>query len=155
MYRLPLTGGCQCGAIRYQLTEKPLTFYLCHCKDCQKQSSSAFGLSLWSSQRGFELLSGSLAVFHTAGESGQGKHCAFCNQCGTRIYHCSDDSDDHYSIKAGSLDSLWGIKPIAHIWVRSAQPWAISDKDILPRFETEPPDDTTLISLWNRAHPER
>ncbi|MEM7293879.1 MAG: hypothetical protein AAF420_10870, partial [Pseudomonadota bacterium] len=42
-----LQGGCQCGATRYRINGQPLTFYACHCLDCQKQSSSAFGLSLW------------------------------------------------------------------------------------------------------------
>ena len=40
-------GGCQCGAIRYQLLRAPAALYACHCRDCQKQSSSAFGLSMW------------------------------------------------------------------------------------------------------------
>ena len=40
-------GGCQCGAIRYQLLRAPVALYACHCRDCQKQSSSAFGLRNW------------------------------------------------------------------------------------------------------------
>jgi hypothetical protein len=40
------TGGCQCGEIRYEIHGEPLTFYACHCRECQKQSASAFGLSL-------------------------------------------------------------------------------------------------------------
>ena len=40
-------GGCQCGAIRYRLLQAPVALYACHCQDCQKQSSSAFGLSMW------------------------------------------------------------------------------------------------------------
>jgi len=39
-------GGCQCGTIRYRLTAEPLMLYICHCSDCQKQSASAFGMSL-------------------------------------------------------------------------------------------------------------
>jgi len=151
MINLPLTGGCQCGSIRYQLTEPPVTFYLCHCRDCQKQSSSAFGLTLWSSRNGFRLLSGVLSIFDTAGESGALKRCTFCNLCGTRIYHCNADSAGHYSIKAGSLDSLQNIEPVAHIWTRSAHPWAIHREDHLPRFEADPADDLILVSLWNQA----
>ncbi len=40
------TGGCQCGQVRYEIRAEPLTLYLCHCKECQQQSSSAFGMSL-------------------------------------------------------------------------------------------------------------
>jgi len=39
-------GGCQCGKIRYRLTAEPQMLYICHCSDCQKQSASAFGMSL-------------------------------------------------------------------------------------------------------------
>ena len=42
----PYTGGCQCGKIRYEIRAEPLTLYVCHCQECQKQSSSAFGMSL-------------------------------------------------------------------------------------------------------------
>ena len=42
-----LEGGCQCGAIRYRLLRAPLALYACHCLHCQKQSSSAFGMSMW------------------------------------------------------------------------------------------------------------
>jgi len=44
--RLPLTGGCQCGTVRYQITAAPLAVYVCHCTECQRQSGSAFALSL-------------------------------------------------------------------------------------------------------------
>jgi len=40
------TGGCQCGSIRYELIGTPQMLYVCHCTDCQHQSSSAFGMSL-------------------------------------------------------------------------------------------------------------
>ena len=43
---LAANGGCQCGKIRYRLIAEPLMLYICHCSDCQKQSASAFGMSL-------------------------------------------------------------------------------------------------------------
>ena len=42
----PLAGGCQCGAIRYAITAEPGPIYVCHCRECQKQSASAFGISV-------------------------------------------------------------------------------------------------------------
>ncbi|MBI3245138.1 MAG: type II toxin-antitoxin system HicA family toxin [Deltaproteobacteria bacterium] len=39
---LPLTGGCQCGNVRYQICESPITLYVCHCTECQRQSSAGF-----------------------------------------------------------------------------------------------------------------
>lgn len=44
--KIAYTGGCQCGQIRDEICAEPLTLYVCHCQECQKQSSSAFGMSL-------------------------------------------------------------------------------------------------------------
>jgi hypothetical protein len=44
--KLPLTGGCQCGAVRYEIAAAPLAVYACHCTDCQRQSGGDFALSL-------------------------------------------------------------------------------------------------------------
>jgi hypothetical protein len=42
---LPQTGGCQCGALHYEITQAPIMVYTCHCTDCQRMTSSAFGHS--------------------------------------------------------------------------------------------------------------
>ena len=44
--KLPQTGGCQCGKIRYEITEAPTLVYTCHCTDCQRLTSSAFSLGI-------------------------------------------------------------------------------------------------------------
>jgi hypothetical protein len=41
-----LAGGCQCGAVRYEIRGEPMSLYVCHCRECQRQSSSAFGISV-------------------------------------------------------------------------------------------------------------
>ncbi len=47
-------GGCQCGAVRYEIeAEEIQTLYCCHCLECQHQSSSGFGMSLLVSRPGF------------------------------------------------------------------------------------------------------
>ena len=56
----PLAGGCQCGAVRYEYTGKPLQLVICHCKECQKQTSSAFGMTLPVAKLDFRVLSGTL-----------------------------------------------------------------------------------------------
>ena len=62
-----LEGGCQCGAIRYRVTGAPVTFYACHCTECQKQSASAFGLSLWVGRSDLQFVRN--GKMHTAGEA--------------------------------------------------------------------------------------
>ncbi|MCY3876810.1 MAG: GFA family protein [Rhodobacteraceae bacterium] len=80
-------GGCQCGAIRFRLPRTPFALYACHCMDCQKQSSSTFGLSMWMETDAVEFTGARPHIYRTCGESGREKVCAFCGACGTRLYH--------------------------------------------------------------------
>jgi len=139
----PATGGCQCGAIRYRLNGEPRLLYICHCSDCQKQSASAFGMSLRVQPSQVEFISGnaSLRSWDTRGDDGEIKRCYFCADCGTRIMHGSDDAAQDVSIKAGSLDDTSNLQPRAHIWLRSAQPWVDIDRERYACFDTEPDDD--------------
>ena len=52
---LPQTGGCQCGKIRYEITEAPQSVYTCHCRDCQRLTSSAFSMGVVVSETAFKL----------------------------------------------------------------------------------------------------
>jgi hypothetical protein len=128
-----LIGGCQCGEIRYRLEGEPIELTVCHCRECQRQSGSAFGMSLSIPAEAFELLSGSLKFFEVVCDSGRKKSCAFCPNCGTRIYHRTHAG---ISIKAGTLDDTSRLRPTAHYWTQRKQPW-VAIPDEVRRF----PDD--------------
>lgn len=147
-------GGCQCGNIRYRLSGEPIMLYACHCSDCQKQSGSAFGMSLTVSPGQVEFLHGaeSLRSWDTRGGDGRIKRCHYCPDCGTRIMHGSDDASQNVSIKAGSLDDTSRLQPGAHIWLRSAQPWVNVDRARYACFDTEP-DDRTLLAGQQKGEP--
>ena len=113
-------GGCQCGALRYRIGES-LKLAACHCTDCQRQSGSAFGLSLAVAAAQFELLRGELKSFSVTCDSGRVKQCSFCPECGTRIHHRTDDA--MLSIKAGTLDDPSALVPEAHYWVKHKLAW--------------------------------
>lgn len=136
-------GGCQCGNIRYRLNARPKALYICHCSDCQKQSASAFGMSLMMEADQVEYLKGAeeLRSWDTHGEDDRIKRCYFCPNCGTRLMHGSDDPRERVSIKAGSLDDTRGLRPAAHIWLASAQPWVDVDRAQYLCFDGEPDDD--------------
>ena len=145
----PLKGSCQCEAIQFELHTPPMTFYCCHCTDCQKQSSSAFGLSVWVSQQEFKLTKGKLAIFQTKGESGNRKTCTYCADCGSRIYHAFDDAA-YLSVKGGAISEISKFSPIAHIWVRSALPWSIPEDTKLATFEKDA-EEEQLLALWGQS----
>ncbi len=144
------TGGCQCGAVRYRLCGEPLMLYACHCTDCQKQSASAFGLSLIVATGDLEFTAGSdqLRRWETRGEDGTLKPGYFCSNCGTRLYHGDLETDRQVSIKGGSLDRTDDLEPVAHIWLRSAQPWIRIDRSTSACFDTEPDDEAALRHRW-------
>ena len=100
-----LTGGCQCGDVRYEILGEPVDLYVCHCGECRKQSSSAFGISLIVRAADFVLLSGALKVWRRPATLAGSIDCAFCPNCGSRVFHGNADTDDVVSIKGGSLDT--------------------------------------------------
>lgn len=144
--RLPLTGGCQCGAVRYSLNSLPVVFYACHCTECQKQSSSAFGESFRVRRKDLTV-TGTLATFERPSASGP-LTGEFCTQCGTRLFHRRGKYSETLNIKAGSLDDASWLHPAGHIWTKSKQPWVILPEDALT-YDRQPEDnDAALIAKW-------
>jgi hypothetical protein len=118
-----MEGGCQCGSVRYRVEGEPLTLAVCHCTECQRQSGSAFGMSLAVRSGDFRLLAGEPRAFNVSCDSGRTKKCVFCPSCGTRIYH--QVLEAVLSIKAGTLDDTSRLKPLAHYWTKRKQPWVV------------------------------
>lgn len=112
-----LKGGCQCGDVRYEIdAEVPSTIYVCHCQECQKQSASAFGITVPVSAASFRLISGSLSQWQRTAESGNAIDCAFCPTCGSRIWHRTSQSPEMLRIRGGTLDTPPDISAAVHIW---------------------------------------
>lgn len=121
------TGGCQCGHVRYVLDGEILALYVCYCTDCQKQSGSAFGMSLIVPGESFRVISGRLKTFEVKADSGRTKTCAFCPDCGVRIYNTTGPRK---SIKAGTLDDTSWLQPDAHYWTKRKQKWIALPDDV-------------------------
>lgn len=139
------TGGCQCGAVRYRIDPPAPVAYACHCRECQKQSASAFGLSL-SVGREQVHLTGELRSWERPTDLGSRTSCFFCPTCGSRVYHVSSLSPDRMTIKGGSLDDTSGLQPAAHIWTSRKQPWVVLDP-ATPVHETQPAD----LAAWRNG----
>ena len=119
------TGGCQCGGVRYEITGEPRRLIACHCSDCQRQSGSAFGLTLVVSESDFRIVQGEVKTWSAQSDAGRTKLGAFCPGCGTRIYHKLELRPDCVSLKPGTLDDTRWLTPDLHIWTRSKQPWVV------------------------------
>ena len=144
----PYPGRCLCGATQYRLTEEPLTLYACHCTDCQKRSGGAFGLSMWARRPAVEVTKGEAAVQNSLGADGSPRLARICAQCATRLWSEPPKHPNLAIVRPGTLDDTSWLKPVAHIWTRSAQPWFVFPPGAV-RFEQHPPDMRELVTLWN------
>ena len=136
---LPLKGGCQCGKLRYELSAPPLMLYACHCTNCQKQTGSAFVLSTAIVENAFSFTEGAPARVEWTADSGASRYGLYCGDCGGRICNGQEPSIGVLSLRAGTLDDTSWIRPAAHIWVKSAQPWIKFEADDL-LYDGQPAD---------------
>ena len=135
----PFTGGCQCGACRYEVTGAPLRIYVCHCTECRAQSASAFGISLIVGAEDFHLTSGAPRVWARPTASGGRLACSFCPDCGTRLFHRSSSEAANLSVKGGSLDGPPDLSDAYHIWTASKLP-GVAIPPGATSYAQEPPD---------------
>src|SRR6185503_4013600 len=85
MVELPLVGGCQCGRLRYAISEPPLMVYNCHCTNCQKIGGGAFSTPLTVLESGFAFVAGEPRTIEWKSEAGNARFGWFCGACGSRI----------------------------------------------------------------------
>ena len=140
----PHEGGCQCGAVRYVVAGRPLTLYACHCRECQQQSGSAFGMSLIVPLAGFAI-EGPVESFRRTAASGNVSDCHYCARCGTRIFHARVGAD-RAALKPGTLDRRDWLVPVAHIWTSEKQAWTVIRDGVLAVPGN--PDMPRLFELW-------
>ena len=140
--RLPLTGGCMCGAARYEITQEPIRVYTCHCTDCQRATVSAFSIGVAVPGEAFRLTAKELQPAPggiTAG--GRVKTRWVCPDCG--ICLCggvkigTEPSGYARIVGGGTLDDTSWLKPTTHFYTRSKQPWVILPEGATI-YETQP-----------------
>lgn len=148
-FKLPLIGRCQCKGVVYKITSAPLAVYACHCTECQRQSGSAFSLSLLAERSAVVVEDGKPAVWERQHESGRVIDCLMCAVCGTRLFHEPRANTKVTIVKAGNLDDTSWLFPVGHIWTRSALPWVAIPKDAV-NHDVQPPNFVNIIEAWQR-----
>ena len=117
------TGGCLCGAIRYELDAEPMFQVACHCRACQYTSGGSPTLAMGAPAAGLKITSGEPRVFWAAGDSGAKVGRSFCETCGTPLFSWLESNAQMVVIKVGSLDDPSAFTVQADIWMGAAQPW--------------------------------
>jgi hypothetical protein len=131
-----MTGGCLCGAVRYEIAGDPAMQLVCHCSHCQKQAGSAFSTIIGVPETAVALTQGRPKSFIDHGESGQAVERQFCGTCGSPLFSKVAVSPGMTWVKTGTLDDSSWFAPAAHIWTRSKQPWV--ETGAVPTFDTNP-----------------
>jgi hypothetical protein len=132
------TGGCGCGAVRWELSEPAVGASYCHCTRCQRRTGSA-------ASAGARIVPGSFRV--TAGEEhirawrpGDGFEKHFCGECGSALFSRDPDDHDRVSVRLGSFDGDPGVRPESRQFTDYAAAWEPIPDDGLPRYgERRPP----------------
>lgn len=126
------SGGCLCGAVRYHCDEPPLMQGTCHCRDCQRETGSAFATLMIFRRETVEISGIGYTVFAHKGESGQEVRRGFCCKCGSSILVEYDVTPDFTVIMAGTMDDTELIKPEWNIYTAGKQGWV----DLSPHMKT-------------------
>jgi hypothetical protein len=141
---LELSGGCQCGLVRYAARVEDDEAYYCHCRMCQKAFGNLFGAFFFAIAESVRWEHGEPAYFHSSKLARRG----FCRQCGTPLsFEYLGSEEIHLTV--GSLDEPGRLRPVAHYGFESHLGSFFTD-DGLPRSQIE--DDEEYVARWKGAH---
>jgi hypothetical protein len=132
------TGGCACGAIRYEISDGPLFSNHCQCRDCQRKSGTGHGSYMTFPSRAAVKLTGEATHWDMVGDSGNVKTRAFCPICGSPVYLLFKAMPDIFTIHAASLDDPARFKPQVVTYGVRGYGWDHLDP-ALPKFDKMPP----------------
>ena len=126
-----ITGGCMCGAVRYEADEPPTTGSYCHCRMCQKIYGNLFGTFAIFRRSAFRVTRGEPKFYKSSEIAERG----FCADCGTPLI-MSLFGRDSIAAMVGSLDRPEDAQPKKHMGIESQISWLAIDDD-LPRMSTD------------------
>ena len=132
------TGGCACGAIRYEISDEPLAMNDCQCRDCQRTSGTGHGSYLTFPSRERVKLEGSATHWNIVGDSGNLKTHGFCPTCGSPVYLTFAAAPALFTVPAASLDDPSRYEPQAVVYRVRGPAWDHVDPT-LPHFDKMPP----------------
>lgn len=131
-----LTGGCLCGAVRYEAAGKPLVAAHCYCIDCRKSSGTGHCTHVVVPAAAFSL-SGEVRHYDHPADSGNVVRRHFCPTCGSPLYSTNAAGGELVFLRASSLDDPDNVTPGASVYASRAPRWDPVDP-ALPAFPEMP-----------------
>jgi hypothetical protein len=134
---LPLTGGCGCGAVRFEVTAPLTGSVYCHCTRCQRRTGTGASPSGRVAPGSVRVLAGEEHVRRWTPDGGFEK--VFCSTCGSALFAADPETGEIRSVRLGAFDADPGVRPQARQFVAYAAPWEPIPDDGLPRFPERAP----------------
>ncbi len=131
---MTLDGGCACGKLRYRLASKPMFVHCCHCRDCQRQTGSAFVINALIETDRVERLSGETEGIPVPTDSGRPHVIHRCPSCKVAVWSHYGGNQPLSFVRVGTLDDPAALWPDVHIYTRSKLPW-VALPAAVPAFE--------------------
>ena len=131
--KLPLTGGCNCGAVRYEVSEPLVRASYCHCKRCQRRTGTAASAQAHPAPGTFRIVAGEQQLRKWTPPDGTGEKW-FCGECGSAMFGSNPSHPESIGIRIGTFDDDPGIRPTVRQFVTYAAVWEPLPDDGLPRF---------------------
>ncbi len=132
-----LTGTCNCGAVRFEVTEPLVSATYCHCTRCQRRTGTAASPSARVAPGAFRILRGEDRIRSWVPPDGAEK--CFCGDCGSALFSRGGPDGQTIGVRLGVLDEDPGIRPSAHQFTAYAAVWERLPDDGAPRFAQRRP----------------
>lgn len=131
-----LDGGCACGAVRYRLLSAPMIVHCCHCRDCQRQTGSAFVINALIETDRTAVLTGAPEPVAVPTDSGRPHDIHRCPACRTALWSDYGRRPALRFVRVGTLDDPAALPPDVHIYTRSRLPWVSlpTDRPAFPAY---------------------
>ena len=137
MNEVALTGGCGCGAVRFEITEPLVSARYCHCTRCQHRTGAAASASAATVPGSFRITQGEDLIKAWSPEGGAEKW--FCGECGSALFTRHPDDPEQIGVRLGAIEGDPGVRPSLHQFVAYAAPWEPIPDDGLPRYDEARP----------------
>ncbi len=127
-----MTGGCNCGLVRFEITAPLVSAVYCHCTRCQRRTGTAAAASAMTEPDSFRVLQGEDRLQAWAPPDGAEKW--FCGECGSALFSRNPARPGQVAVRLGAIDGDPGVRPSARQFVAYAASWEPLPDDGLPRF---------------------
>jgi len=132
------TGGCLCGAIKYEVKSDPVRGANCHCDDCRRATGATFATNFFVKEDDLVILQGTPKSFDHPADSGNTMTKDFCADCGSQLFGHTSGRPGVKSVKAGSIDDIGEMRPSINVFTSKAYPFTKLPEDT-EHFDRMPP----------------